>query len=71
MTDAPQTVPFSDPALLAELLDQEDWLVLPHLTYDDAARLGETLIALAQSRSLPVVVRVEVDTSEGPHIVFQ
>jgi len=68
---AAQPVPFSDPALLAELLDQEDWLVLPHLTYDDAARLGETLIALAQSRSLPVVVRVEVDTSEGPHIVFQ
>lgn len=71
MTDAAPTVPFSDPAFLAELLDQEDTLVLPHLTYDDAARLGATLAELAESRGLAVVVRVEVDTSAGPHIVFQ
>ncbi|HEX7805193.1 MAG TPA: heme-degrading domain-containing protein [Cellulomonas sp.] len=71
MTDAPGTIPFSDPALLAELLAQEDSLVLPQLTYEDAARLGATLAELAEQRGLPVVVRVEVDTSSGPHIVFQ
>ena len=71
MTDAPGTIPFSDPALLAELLAQEDSLVLPRLTYEDAARLGATLAELAEQRGLPVVVRVEVDTSSGPHIVFQ
>jgi uncharacterized protein (UPF0303 family) len=71
VTDAAPTLPFSDPALLAELLDQEERLVLSHLTYDDAGRLGAILAELAQSRGLPVVVRVEVDTSAGPHTVFQ
>ena len=70
--DAESTpVPFADPALLAELLAQEDRLVLPHLGYDDAARLGATLASLAESRGLPVVIRVEVDTPAGPHTVFQ
>jgi uncharacterized protein (UPF0303 family) len=71
VTDAAPTLPFSDPALLAELLDQEERLVLPHLTYEDAGRLGAILAELAESRGLPVVVRVEVDTSAGPHTVFQ
>ncbi|PVU82777.1 heme-degrading domain-containing protein [Cellulomonas sp. WB94] len=71
MTDAAPAIPFSDPALLAELLDQEDRLVLPHLDYDDAARLGATLAGLAEQGGLPVVVRVEIDTPTGPHTVFQ
>ena len=58
-------------ALLAELEAQEQRLVLPHLTYDDAARLGATIAALAEQRQLPVVVRVEVDTEAGPHTVYQ
>ncbi|MBN9326112.1 MAG: heme-binding protein [Cellulomonas sp.] len=62
---------FSDPALLAELEAQEQRLVLQHLTYDDAARLGATVAALAEQRQLPVVVRVEVDTPDGPHTVYQ
>ena len=67
----PAPVKFSDPALLAELEAQEERLVLPHLTYDDAARLGATVAALAEQRQLPVVVRVEVDTEAGPHTVYQ
>ena len=67
----PAPVKFADPALLAELEAQEERLVLPHLTYDDAARLGATVAALAEQRQLPVVVRVEVDTPDGPHTVFQ
>jgi uncharacterized protein (UPF0303 family) len=70
-TPVSATVPFSDPALLAEILRQERQLVLPHLDYDDAARLGEVIAGLAQERGLPVVVRVEVETPDGPHTVFQ
>ena len=70
MTDD-TTLLFADPALLAELLAQEDRLALPRLDYDDAARLGATLAALAESRGLPVVIRVEVDAPTGPHTVFQ
>ena len=74
MTETPASaapVPFSDPAWLEELVDQERRLVLPHLDYDDAARLGATIADLAQARRLPVVVRVEADTPAGVHIVFQ
>lgn len=73
MTDAApaQPVRFGDPALLAELLAQEERLVLPRLSYDDAARLGAVVASLAEQRDLPVVVRVEVDTPDGAHTVFQ
>lgn len=71
MTDATPTVPFSDPALLAELLAQEERLALPHLDHDDAWRLGEVVAGLAAQRGLGVVVRVELDGEEGPHTVFQ
>jgi uncharacterized protein (UPF0303 family) len=64
-------VPFSDPALLAELLAQEERLALPRLDYADAARLGALVADLAEERGLPVVVRVEVDTPTGVHTVFQ
>lgn len=69
--DGPRVpVRFSDPALLAELLEQEDRLVLPSLDYHDAARLGGVIATLAEQRGLPVVIRVEVDSPDGPHVVF-
>ena len=68
---APETVPFSSPALLAELLGQQARLVLPRFDYTEAARLGGMVAALAEGRGLPVVVRVEAETTAGPHIVFQ
>ena len=71
MTDATPPVPFSDPALLAELLAQEERLVLPHLDHDDAWRLGVLVAGLAEERGLSVVVRVELAGEEGPHTVFQ
>jgi uncharacterized protein (UPF0303 family) len=70
-TAANALVPFSDPALLEALVDQERRLVLPRLDYGDAARLGAILADLAQARGLPVVVRVEADTPVGVHIVYQ
>lgn len=69
--DGPRTpVPFSSPELLAELLAQEERLVLPRLDYHDAARLGALIATLGEERGLPIVVRVEVDAADGPHVVF-
>ena len=70
-TSAPETVPFSSPALLAELLGEQARLVLPRFDYTEAARLGRIVAALAEGRGLPVVIRVEAETSAGPHVVFQ
>jgi uncharacterized protein (UPF0303 family) len=71
MTDAIPTVPSSDPAVLAELLAQEERLALPRLDHDDAWRLGSLVAGLAEQRGLGVVVRVELDGDDGPHTVFQ
>lgn len=70
-TSAPDPVPFSSPALLAELLGQQARLVLPRFDYTEAGRLGAIVAALAEGRDLPVVIRVEAETPAGPHIVFQ
>lgn len=69
--DPTRPVPSSDPAVLAELLAQEERLALPHLDHADAWRLGELVAGLAEQRGLPVVVRVELDGPDGPHTVFQ
>ena len=70
-TSAPEPVPFSSPGLLAELLEQQERLVLPRFDHTEAARLGGIVAALAEGRGLPVVVRVEAETAVGPHTVFQ
>lgn len=62
---------FDDPRLLAELLDQEQRYAPARLDHDDAARLGTLVADLAHERRLPVVVRVELETPDGPHTVFQ
>lgn len=68
-TTAP--VPNSDPALLAELLAQEERLQLPGLTLEDVARLGAIFVAIAEARSLRVLIRIVVDTPTGPFLAFQ
>ncbi len=62
---------FSDPLLLAELLDQEQRHAPSRLDHDDAARLGALVADLAHGRGLPVVVRVELESPDGPHTVYQ
>ena len=54
VADAPrEPIRFGDPALLAELLAQEQRLVLPHLDYHVAARLGGVSgLPQAQERDL-------------------
>jgi uncharacterized protein (UPF0303 family) len=69
-TTAP-TVPNSDPALLAELLDQEARLQLPSLTLEEVARLGAIFVAIAEARTLPVLIRIVLDTPTGPFLAFQ
>ncbi|WP_250445719.1 heme-degrading domain-containing protein [Actinotalea sp. C106] len=44
--------------LITEVTDQQRELVLDHMDYDDAWRLGSLLIELARERELPVVVDV-------------
>jgi uncharacterized protein (UPF0303 family) len=68
-TTAP--VPNSDPALLAELVDQEERLQLPSLTLEDVARLGAILVAIAEARRLPILIRIVLDTDSGPFLAFQ
>lgn len=68
---AAEPVPFSSAALLAELVAQQARLVLPRFDYVEGARIGAVIAALAEGRGLPVVVRVEAETTAGPHIVFQ
>lgn len=70
-TPAGAVLAFDDPALLAELLDQEQRLAPTRLDHDDAARLGSLVADLASERGLPVVVRVELETPDGPHTAYQ
>lgn len=43
---------------VAELEAQEDRLVLPHFTYDDAWALGSLLVELSREREAPVAIDI-------------
>lgn len=54
-------------ALIAEVTAQENELVLPAFTYDDAWRLGSRLVELATERDLPVTIDVRKGTQQVFH----
>lgn len=54
-------------ALIAEVTAQENELVLPAFTYDDAWRLGSRLVELATERDLSVTIDVRKGTQQVFH----
>ena len=59
VSDDPSWIP------AAELLAQEERLVLPSLSHDEAWELGNAFVAVGRSRDLPIVVSI---TARGQRV---